>query len=519
MAATFRFPKPRKREDPLASIPQFYWQDLTDLRRIGNGSFGCVDFANYRPKGSTHASPQAVVVKQLSSADAGYEKEFAKEAKLLYSVKGHPNIVEFLAVCAKPTYALMQKYEAFSFVPFSDETVVNSLATFLSHVESMFEFTGFERVQEYAVKDIVTGLSFLHSKGIVHRDLKPANILVSNQHYIDQPIEMVLRQWQDGQIVPLVCKLTDFGESRSHLIQTRTLVTSKVKELDRGSPAYMAPEILLPEKRPSFATIEDLKAADLWALGMVFFVLANPSCRYPYSDEIELACMSSMTSRDALEELIRKEHPPSTSQKYERLQACYWDWIQQLHELCTSFDSTVRVRCVDKVVNSIAELSKDTECKVVNLSLSQNSALEKENCRIVNAIVSGESMKAAGQTRISEAEDDGTNACSFLCLKICDAMILQFGANSMKSETETCLASVTLDTIKDYPKLLNDHRDKSLQYTILDAYVIMRDNNHLHSEYTISEELPYPYSVFDNKSRRKLESVLCRQATVIQSME
>ena len=135
MAATFRFPKPRKREDPLASIPQFYWQDLTDLRRIGNGSFGCVDFANYRPKGSTHASPQAVVVKQLSSADAGYEKEFAKEAKLLYSVKGHPNIVEFLAVCAKPTYALMQKYEAFSFVPFSDETVVNSLATFLSHVE------------------------------------------------------------------------------------------------------------------------------------------------------------------------------------------------------------------------------------------------------------------------------------------------------------------------------------------------------------------------------------------------
>ena len=98
MAATFRFPKPRNREDPLASIPQFYWQDLNDLRRIGNGSFGCVDFANYRPKGSTHASPQAVVVKQLSSADDGHEKEFAKEAKLLYSVKGRgiPTLLNFL---------------------------------------------------------------------------------------------------------------------------------------------------------------------------------------------------------------------------------------------------------------------------------------------------------------------------------------------------------------------------------------------------------------------------------------
>ena len=51
----------------------------------------------------------------------------------------------------------MQKYEAFSFKQFSDETVVNSLATFLSHVESMFQCTGFERVQEYAVKDTVTG--------------------------------------------------------------------------------------------------------------------------------------------------------------------------------------------------------------------------------------------------------------------------------------------------------------------------------------------------------------------------
>lgn len=82
-------------------------------------------------------------------------------------------------------------------------------------------------------------------------------------------------------------------------------------ELDHGSLGYMAPEILLPDKRPLFATIQDLKAADMWALGMVMFVLANPSSRYPYSHEIEAACVSLMTSREALEELLRNEndHP------------------------------------------------------------------------------------------------------------------------------------------------------------------------------------------------------------------
>ncbi len=47
MASLFRFPKPRKREDLLAGIPKFQWDDLSAMKRIGNGSFGSVDFARY----------------------------------------------------------------------------------------------------------------------------------------------------------------------------------------------------------------------------------------------------------------------------------------------------------------------------------------------------------------------------------------------------------------------------------------------------------------------------------------
>ena len=61
----------------------------------------------------------------------------------------------------------------------------------------------------------------------------------------------------------------------------------------------MAPEILL-EGKLHCATMEDLKAIDIWALGMIFFSIINPDVEFPY--EIEL---NSST-----------EKPPSLAAKY-----------------------------------------------------------------------------------------------------------------------------------------------------------------------------------------------------------
>ena len=86
--------------------------------------------------------------------------------------------------------------------------------------------------------------------------------------------------WENS---PVVCKLADFGEGRSNIIQNQTILSSGAQELHRGPPAYMSPEILLPELRPNEAT---LKAADSWAYGMILFVLVNPSVGYPYQGEL-----------------------------------------------------------------------------------------------------------------------------------------------------------------------------------------------------------------------------------------
>ena len=79
--------------------------------------------------------------------------------------------------------------------------------------------------------EISKGLEHLHSKGIVHRDLKAKNILISNLHYCnltsdEEKSKAFLER-------PVVCKLADFGESRSHIIQTTAALHSRTRNVDR----------------------------------------------------------------------------------------------------------------------------------------------------------------------------------------------------------------------------------------------------------------------------------------------
>ena len=122
----------------------------------------------------------------------------------------------------------MTEYVKFSFRPFEDYRVVSSLSELLSHADLQYEFKGFEHVVPVIAKEVAVGLKFVHEDGIAQGDLKPANILLSNDHYIHvcgDELELILEN------SPVVCKLSDFGESRSSIIQTQTIFFYNVRPL------------------------------------------------------------------------------------------------------------------------------------------------------------------------------------------------------------------------------------------------------------------------------------------------
>ena len=88
----------------------------------------------------------------------------------------------------------------------------------------------------------------------------------------------------------------------------------------------MAPEVFLPERQPPEATLELLKAVDSWANGMVLFILANPSLRYPYQEEVikERSSNPLKDSVDSFREILRRFQRPQCADDYELLHATVW---------------------------------------------------------------------------------------------------------------------------------------------------------------------------------------------------
>ena len=104
--------------------------------------------------------------------------------------------------------------------------------------------------------------------------------------------------------------------------------------------------------------------------------------------------------------------------------------------------------------------------------------------------------------------NDGTNACAFLSVKIADAILSEVVAGR---EFFTELPEAIEDTIWHLPETINVHRDLHRLYDAMEAYVIMREHKIITSSYDFSEELPFDETVYSFEGRQKLHSKFCEQ--------
>ena len=87
------------------------------------------------------------------------------------------------------------------------------------------------------IKQIVTGIEYMHTNNILHRDIKPQNILLHND----------------------IIKICDFGFST--IIKEHNMMFNTIC----GTPLYMSPELLFMKPYTIMS--------EIWALGILFYIM------------------------------------------------------------------------------------------------------------------------------------------------------------------------------------------------------------------------------------------------------
>jgi calcium-dependent protein kinase len=173
-------------------------------------------------------------VKHKNSGTVRAIKEFTKDGK----TNKLPNEISIQRSMSHPN--ITKAYEWFE-----DKDHYYLVTEYLSGgdlIEAVGKFSKFGEVEVAVImKQLMSSLSYLHSKNVIHRDIKPQNIMLE----------------QKPNNVEIAIKIIDFGLSEY------CDLGGSLKEF-AGTPAFMAPEMFKGKYN---------NRSDIWSCGLIMYIL------------------------------------------------------------------------------------------------------------------------------------------------------------------------------------------------------------------------------------------------------
>ncbi|GAB9465159.1 hypothetical protein Gpo141_00002576 [Globisporangium polare] len=210
---------------------------------LGKGTFGRVKLCQSEEDNKLYAVKimHKTFVQRMAGKEDQLQDVLRREVAIMKKLN-HRNVVKLVEVIDDPSSEKMYLVQ---------EYVQHNLMDEVTRANGLKE----EIARKY-MRDLLSGLHYLHFHKVIHRDIKPENILVSKEG---------------------VAKIADFGTARMIMNESETLSGAK------GTPAFMAPEMFNIDATYTGPSV------DVWSLGATLYMMVIGRPPWLADNEIVLA--------------------------------------------------------------------------------------------------------------------------------------------------------------------------------------------------------------------------------------